>query len=68
MTERRGPRRLFLAFRGGLCRRARREGGRSAGSARRSSSTAARPLKRGSIRVRFFLPPRPNIAVPARNV
>ena len=58
----------------GFCRRAwpwrrpcgGREGGRSAGSARRSSSPP-RPLRhsrRGSIRVRFFLPPRPNMTVP----
>ena len=45
-------------------------GGRSAGSARRSPPAAprARKSRRGSIRVRVFLPPRPNIADPARGV
>ena len=45
-------------------------GGRSAGSARRSPPTPppARESRRGSIRVRVFLRPRPNIADPARGV
>ena len=44
-------------------------GGRSAGSARRSSPPLPpRQLRRGSIRSRVFLPPRPNIADPARGV
>ena len=44
-------------------------GGRSAGSARRSPpEPPARESRRGSIRVRVFLPPRPNIADPARGV
>src|ERR1700722_5400605 len=44
-------------------------GGRSAGSARRSPpALPARESRRGSIRVRVFLRPRPNIADPARGV
>src|SRR3984957_17580797 len=44
-------------------------GGRSAGSARRSPpKPSPRESRRGSIRVRVFLRPRPNIADPARGV
>ena len=63
--ERRGPRRAFLP-RGGFAATfalGPRAGGRRdrrAGRRRRAS----RQSSRGSIRVRFFLPPRPNMSIP----
>src|SRR5580692_1309231 len=67
--RRRLPRFALEANREGALFFLRLVGRRSAGSARRSPpKPPPRESRRGSIRVRVFLPPRLNIAHPARGV